>query len=197
MKQVVIGVVGPIASGKGELVRILEAKGFVRHSLSDRIREELTKRGLKVTRGNLQDMGDELRLRYGDDVLALRTLEKVYRGDKRVIFESIRNPGEVIALKIFLDAFILGVNASQEKRYEYILARGREGDPKTWQEFKAMDDREITRQRESSQQVDRCLKMADKVIQNEGTLEDLRERIKEVLGDLGIEGAAIDKERKT
>jgi len=30
MKQVVVGVVGPIASGKGELVKTLETKGFAR-----------------------------------------------------------------------------------------------------------------------------------------------------------------------
>ena len=77
------------------------------------------------------------------------------------------------------------------------MARGRDGDPETWEEFKALDDREIAIQAESSQQVEKCLKMADRVIQNEGTLEDLRESIEGVLQDLGIEGASVDKERET
>lgn len=197
MKQVVVGVVGPIASGKGELVKTLEIKGFARYSLSERIREELVKQGFEETRENLQDMGDKLRHRYGDDVLVLSTLEKVSKSGKRVVIESIRNPAEIVSLRQYLDAFILGINASQEKRFEYILARGRDGDPETWEEFKALDDREIAIQAESSQQVEKCLKMADRVIQNEGTLEDLRESIEGVLQDLGIEGVSVDKERET
>ena len=197
MKQVVVGVVGPIASGKGELVKTLETKDFARYSLSERIREELVKQGFEETRENLQDMGDKLRHRYGDDVLVLSTLEKVSKSGKRVVIESIRNPAEIVSLRQYLDAFILGINASQEKRFEYILARGRDGDPETWEEFKALDDREIAIQAESSQQVEKCLKMADRVIQNEGTLEDLRESIEGVLQDLGIEGVSVDKERET
>ena len=197
MKQVVVGVVGPIASGKGELVKTLEIKGFARYSLSERIREELVKQGFEETRENLQDMGDKLRHRYGDDALVLSTLEKVSKSGKRVVIESIRNPAEIVSLRQCLDAFILGINASQEKRFEYILARGRDGDPETWEEFKALDDREIAIQAESSQQVEKCLKMADRVIQNEGTLEDLRESIEGVLQDLGIEGVSVDKERET
>lgn len=197
MKQVVVGVVGPIASGKGELVKTLEIKGFARYSLSERIREELVKQGFEETRENLQDMGDKLRHRYGDDVLVLSTLEKVSKSGKRVVIESIRNPAEIVSLRQYLDAFILGISASQEKRFEHILARGRDGDPETWEEFKALDDREIAIQAESSQQVEKCLKMADRVIQNEGTLEDLRESIEGVLQDLGIEGVSVDKERET
>ena len=197
MKQVVVGVVGPIASGKGELVKTLEIKGFARYSLSERIREELVKQGFEETRENLQDMGDKLRHRYGDDALVLSTLEKVSKSGKRVVIESIRNPAEIVSLRQYLDAFILGISASQEKRFEHILARGRDGDPETWEEFKALDDREIAIQAESSQQVEKCLKMADRVIQNEGTLEDLRESIEGVLQDLGIEGVSVDKERET
>lgn len=197
MKQVVVGVVGPIASGKGELVKTLETKDFARYSLSERIREELVKQGFEETRENLQDMGDKLRHRYGDDVLVLSTLEKVSKSGKRVVIESIRNPAEIVSLRQYLDAFILGISASQEKRFEHILARGRDGDPETWEEFKALDDREIAIQAESSQQVEKCLKMADRVIQNEGTLEDLRESIEGVLQDLGIEGVSVDKERET
>ena len=197
MKQVVVGVVGPIASGKGELVKTLETKDFARYSLSERIREELVKQGFEETRENLQDMGDKLRQRYGDDALVLSTLEKVSKSGKRVVIESIRNPAEIVSLRQYLDAFILGISASQEKRFEHILARGRDGDPETWEEFKALDDREIAIQAESSQQVEKCLKMADRVIQNEGTLEDLRESIEGVLQDLGIEGVSVDKERET
>jgi len=141
-------------------------------------------------------MGDKLRHRYGDDALVLSTLEKVFKSGKRVVIESIRNPAEIVSLRQYLDAFILGISASQEKRFEHILARGRDGDPETWEKFKALDDREIAIQAESSQQVEKCLEMADVVIINEGTIEDLTEEIEGALFKLGIEGNKTFKERK-
>ena len=75
----IIGIVGQIASGKGILVKYLTEKlGFIPFSLSLVVHDELKKRGIKqFTRQALQDIGDNLRLQYGDDVLARRTIKKI------------------------------------------------------------------------------------------------------------------------
>ncbi len=55
--QIVIGLVGPIASGKGTISEYLKSQGFVYFSLSDVVREETVARGLEMSRKNLQDVG--------------------------------------------------------------------------------------------------------------------------------------------
>ena len=69
-KRIIVGVVGQIASGKGILIKYLTEKlGFVSFSLSSILHDELKKKKVeKFTRKTLQDMGDELRKREGDEV---------------------------------------------------------------------------------------------------------------------------------
>jgi len=70
MTTQVIGIVGPIASGKGEVVKILQSRGFTAFSLSNVLREILTDRGAPVTRENLIALGNKLRTEMGQQVLA-------------------------------------------------------------------------------------------------------------------------------
>ena len=41
MAKIVIGLVGPIASGKGTVIDILKNKGYTPYSLSDALKEEI------------------------------------------------------------------------------------------------------------------------------------------------------------
>lgn len=175
----VIGLVGPIASGKGTVAQILKELGFEYYSLSDRIREELTRRGLPITRQWLQDMGDELRLKYGEDILAERTLEFLGASNSgRIVIESIRNPAEARLLKEQLGATIIGVNASPEIRYRRVVERNRGGEPVSWEEFLAMDGRETGKVTDSHKiNIVGCLDLADHIIINEGTPDDLMDSL--------------------
>ena len=54
-----------MASGKGEVVKILEEMGYRYTSLSDIVREEAAKTGRTVTREEMQDIGNRLRTEGG------------------------------------------------------------------------------------------------------------------------------------
>ena len=188
MKRVVVGIVGPIASGKGVVSKLFQKKGFKQYSLSDRIREELRKRKLPENdRLHLQNVGDELRKKFGDGVLAERTIKKVHDDEcKKIVLESIRNPGEIRLLRETLKATIIGIDASQKKRFKHLKARNRKGDPKTWKEFVKFDTREISGKRKGYQiQVDRCLQMSDFVIKNEGSKKELATKVEKVMKKFG------------
>jgi dephospho-CoA kinase len=182
------GVVGPIASGKDELARILESKGYLVISLSDRIREEIVKRGnghLVNDRQTLQDVADELRERKRADILALRSLEKIGKAEK-VVFTSIRNPDEIKTLKTFLPIAIISVDASQERRFSFLKRRKRGGDPTTWEEFLEKDGREFREDAEDFRiKVRECMEMADVKIVNNGTKGELRSELERVLSSFG------------
>jgi len=178
MKQV-IGLVGPIASGKGTVVKILSERGYAPYSLSDRIREEITKRGYEITRQTLTNVANELRETLGSDILAKRTVELVEKDNpEHVIVDSIRNPQEVMFLKNHFGTKIIGIVANQQRRFELFKQRGTNtAGINTWNEFKKLDDSEQAQEGSHRQQVQACLELADIVIENNGTIEELKQKV--------------------
>lgn len=177
-----IGLTGPNASGKGEVARFLAEKGFALHSLSDIVREEAASRGLDHSRDNLIRTGTELRTRFGDGVLAERILARL---EQRSVVDSIRNPGEIRALRRLAGFHLLGIDAPVALRFERSRLRGRQGDGGTLEEFRRKESLERA-DRGPGQQLDVCLSMADVLIQNDATLENLRLRVAEVLTRMGV-----------
>lgn len=177
MKQHVIAVVGPIASGKGAVIESLQKKGFTMLSLSDVVREKAHEWRLPLTRKNLQDVGDSLRQKFGPSMLAELVAPKITAEPKKqFVVDSVRNPAELTYLKKHFNAFIVGITASPDKRFAMMQARGREWDPKTREEFDQLEARDRGVGQESyGQQVEACLKLADVVIDNNGTLQQFKD----------------------
>ncbi len=182
---VYVGVVGQIAVGKGVLVEYLLKKlGFVSFSLSSILHSELKKKNIKeFTRRTLQDMGDELRRRYGDDVLAKRAIEilKEHK-EKHVVIEGIRNPGEIEFLKKNPAFILIGVKASREIRFKRLLQRAKPWDPKTMADFIKVDRRDLgVGQKKSGQQVGKCLAYCDYILTNNKDKRDFERKVKELM----------------
>ncbi len=176
-----IGLTGPIASGKNEVAKYLIKKGFRYISLSEILREIAKKLGVKITRENLQDLGDRLRREYGNDYLARKALEKMDEGNW--VINSIRNPGEVEFFRKNLKEFyLIAVDAPLEIRWERIRKRQKDTDPKTFEEFLKINERDLgINQPEYGQGVKRCMEMADFLIVNDGSLKELYEKVKKIL----------------
>src|SRR3989338_1160823 len=90
----ILGVTGKYAAGKDTVAELLQKMNFFHVSFSDLLREELQRRKEQITRNNLIHVGNELREKFGADILARRALTKVKDGENYV-FTSIRNPSEV------------------------------------------------------------------------------------------------------
>lgn len=184
--MLIIGVVGQIASGKGILVNYLTRHfDFISYSLSSIVHDELKKKKIgKFTRQMLQDMGDELRRVYGDQVLAQRTLEVINVQKKgRIIMEGIRNPGEIEFLKKNSKNFILvGVKANKKLRFKRLLSRGKEWDPQTYEDFLKVDRRDVgVGQNSSGQQVGKCMKYCDHIVTNNSSINEFVEKIAKLM----------------
>ena len=95
----IIGLTGRIAAGKETLTDFLRKKGFIYLETSKMLAEELEKRGLEINRWNMQNLGDELREKYGSGALMKMLLEKT-EPNKNYIFDSLRNPGEAEFLNL-------------------------------------------------------------------------------------------------
>lgn len=160
----------------------LASRGFSVHSLSDVVREEATRRGLDHGRDTLIKVGVALRARLGPGALARRVAPRL-KG--RAVVDSIRNPGEVAVLRRLPGFFLLGIDAPQELRFQRSLKRGRLGDGATLDEFARKEARENSTTK-AGQQLLRTLALSDRIIDNDGTIEDLRRRVGETLVERGF-----------
>ena len=180
----IIGITGPIASGKSVLVEMLVEKGFVYHKLSEEVREEAKKLGIAIERKALQDLGNAMREKYGNGYWAERLIPKMPAG-KNYVIDGIRNPGEIDTLKKAGSFVLIGVDAPIEKRLQWIVSRNKDSDPKTVEEIKAIDARDRgVGESTSGQQSGKCYEMADLYLHNEGTFEELSKKIAEMLEEL-------------
>jgi dCMP deaminase len=177
----ILGVAGPYAAGKGEVVAYLRERSFAAFSLSDVIREELAARGQDETRERMIETGRELRARFGEAVLAERLLARV-QGDRNTVVDSIRHPAEVAALRAATPRFrLVWVDADPAARLARLRARGRGGDPGSRAELERLEGRELGGADPAGQQLLAVRALADDVIRNDGSLEDLHAAIQEVL----------------
>lgn len=184
MKTTIIGLVGPIASGKSVIAKYLGSQGFFVTSLSDRVREEAVRRGVEPLRSNLQDIGNDLRSQHGNSVLAELTLASLPELVEYVVVDSIRNPGELQLIKNEPNSLILGINADTNLRKKWYLDRAfaRHEDSITPEDFDRADARDWgIGESDSGQRVGDCLVAADVTIHNAGDQEFLREIAREII----------------
>lgn len=178
-----LGITGLFAAGKDTLAEFLENKGFVRRSLSDELRKEAQVRGIELSRENLIKLGTELRETEGNAVLAKRALAGT-RPETNYCFISIRNPAEVEELKKQKDFYLVFLDTPLEVRFARALKRNREHEAKTLVEFKKTEEKEYKNPNSASQQLLQVKEMADFVLTNEGTVEELYEKAEEFLDKL-------------
>ena len=177
-----IGLTGRNAAGKGEVARYLQRKSFYYYSLSNAIRDEIRSRGEQPTRERLIIIGNELRQKHGAAVLAERILSKI-EDDKHYIIDSIRNPAEVEAFREAKHFKLIRVEAPAEVRFQRIVNRQRESDPKTYEEFVALENREAEGD-DTSQNLVKVELMADYPLINDGPIEKLYVQIDQLLPKL-------------
>jgi len=180
--KICVGLTGPNASGKGEVARFLGEAGFTCRSLSDVVREEATRQALGHSRTALIRVGTGLRERFGPGVLAERVLPHL---SEKSVVDSIRNPGEIQVLRQVPGFLLLGVDAPAALRFERSRLRARPGDGLTLEEFVRREDLEQASEG-PGQQLRICLLLADAILLNDGTLEELHRKTREILSARGV-----------
>jgi len=189
----IIGVTGPIGSGKGKVAEFFKKEGFVHHSFSREIRQIAKERGIEINRKSLTELGKKLAAEgaiKGKSILGERILTNIKneldKGASRWVIEGIRRVQDA---DIFRDhefdnkkmRFVLiGINADQKERWKRLQKRGRKGEPKSFEEFKKIDDAEW----EGTLEVGKLMKRADYVIMNDGSLEELAQEVKKIRNEI-------------
>lgn len=141
----IIGVSGTNGAGKdvlGDLLR--DERGFTVVSLSDILREELTRDGLEHTRANLSERSRQIRAAEGDGAMSRRIIEK-YADKDGLVITSLRTPGEADEIHAAA-GIVVWVDADQRVRYDRLTAanRDRVTDQISFEEFQNQEAGEMT-----------------------------------------------------
>jgi dephospho-CoA kinase len=176
----VIGAVGRIGSGKDTAIKYISKKCSIQIlSIGDIAREMAKNAGLSATRESLQKITENCYKKYGRTYFIEETIRRIERANcPRMLITGIRAPTDVTTLrKRFLDDFVLiCVRADERKRFQRLLSRREPRDPKTWQQFLEQD-----RTEEKIFQLDEACRLADYRIDNDGTVEELHQKIDEII----------------
>jgi len=178
--MIVIGLTGKYCSGKSTVCDYLKSRSFYYKSLSDELRAVLAREGVENTRENLIRRGNELRAQHGNSHLSKLVVEGMAR-DKNYVVDSLRNPDEIRELQKLPGFHLWNITSPESNRFERIMERKREGDPKTLDEFKKMEAQESKSDSASAQQLDACAQMAEHTIENTGSLSELFEKVDSLL----------------
>jgi dephospho-CoA kinase len=174
----IIGVVGQPSSGKDTIAEYLVSRGYVHVSSSDKIREEMREAGVPTDRESMSKFTVEKRKERGNGYVAEKIAADIH-GD--TVVSGLRNMAEigVFRQKFGGDFVLIAVEAAIETRYERAKARGRIGDNFSFERFKEIEDKE--RSGSSFHEMDKVIQAADHLLANDGTKEELLEKVNEIL----------------
>ena len=181
----IIGITGGFGSGKTTATSYLNSEGFKSIRLSDFLEEEAKKRGvLKITRKVLQDIGNEWRHELGSSVLSRKALDLINKSVwTRVVIDGIRNVAEVEELRKNGNFILVGILSIKKTRFERARSLKRR-ENLTRDLFQKLDRRDMgLGQKKYGLQVRSCLSVADIIITNNGTKEELERKLKSIITD--------------
>lgn len=164
----VIGLTGTIGSGHSFISKtFIEPLGYRAIKLSDILREVYKEENRDSTPStkDLQDLGNRLRSEHGTGYLSGLAIDRIDKSDhSKWIVDSIRNPGEISALRQRYSGFYLvGVYADPGIRWSRMKDkyRGRKD------LFDADEERDQKEEADSGQRALACLLDSDLIISND------------------------------
>jgi dephospho-CoA kinase len=172
--KVVVGIAGMPGAGKGVFRRTVQRMGYPVVTMGNVVREEVKQRNLEPTPQNMGNVMLDLRELDGPAAIAKRCIPKLQNTTGRiVVIDGIRSLVEVEEFKKHCPHFILvALHASPRTRYKRLFRRKRSDDPPDWKTFMQRDMRELGIGMGS------VISVADYMIVNEGSIFQLKQRIK-------------------
>lgn len=169
---IILGFTGAIGSGCTYFAKCLEKfHGYIYISLSSEIHKLAQKNSQGESLDDLQNIGNDLRKKYGSHHLAYLALEQLNNRleadghlDKfKLVIDGIRNDGEVAFLRQFPNFCLVSVQAEYDIRMRIIIE---ENKCHSTDEFNIADKRDEEEKSAFGQQIKKCNYLSDIVISN-------------------------------
>jgi len=179
LRKKVIVIVGMPGSGKAMASRVARELGYSVLVCGDVIREEAKRRALLPTPDNIGKLMLKIREEEGRAIVACRLIPRIEAEDSHVVVvEGARNIEEIDEFRRHYDVRTLAIHASSSTRFSRLESRGRSDDPKNWNDFIIRDQREI------DIGIGRIIGTADRMIVNEGSIQEFKYSVNKVLKEM-------------
>lgn len=180
--NIIIGIVGEIASGKGITAEYLKEKyGAVVFKFSTSMRDIADRLYLEQTRENVQKISTVLREGFGDDIFAkVMARDAAKSNAPLIITDGIRRPSDIVELTKLPHFHLIAIISDEKTRYERVRSRNENADDenKTWEDFQKDSTAETeTRIRDIAAK-------AEYTIDNNGDINALHKSIDEIISKI-------------
>lgn len=171
MAKIILGLAGEIACGKGTIARYAAQKyGAKTVRFSTILRDILSCLYLEQSRTNMQILSTVLRQNFGEDLFTKAVARDVEKETSEItVIDGIRRLADISYLENCRKFKLAYIEADVIKCYERLVKRKENfGDG-----CKSFDDFRRERESESEIQIKNLKEIADFLIDNNGTFEDL------------------------
>ena len=177
--KTVIVVVGMPGAGKSLASSVAAKRGVPVFVSGDIIRAEAKRKKLSPTRKNLGRLMLRIREEEGMGAVAKRLAPLIDKIDKtQFVYEGARSVEEIEELNKKYHVFTIAIHASPKSRFSRLQKRRRSDRPRNWTDFLERDNREL------KVGVGTLIAIADRVVENEDTKNDLKRRTGRLLRTL-------------
>lgn len=173
LERLILCVTGMPGSGKTTVTQEIRKMGFYYISLGDVVREQTKLRGYELTDANCGLVMVALRRELGPQAIAKLSLSRMPEDERLITVDGVRSIDEVNLYRSLGDVRLLAVHASPQRRFQLSASRERIDSPKTREEFDLRDQREL------DVGVGNAIALADEIISNNSTIEELVERVRD------------------
>jgi len=173
---------GMPGAGKTVVAEVARSIGLKVYSMGDIVREEVLKEKGGLSWEDIKRVMFELREKEGPRAIAKRVLRYMINENWNVaVVEGVRSLDEVEEFKSVGKVIILAIHSSPIDRYMRLKKRAREGDPRSFEEMRERDLKEL------SLGLGNVIALADYVIVNDGGLEEFKNKARKVLLNLSFD----------
>ncbi|MES2631263.1 MAG: AAA family ATPase [Patescibacteria group bacterium] len=179
----ILAFVGLTGSGKSTAVEYFTEKGFPKVYFGGVILDAMKEAGIEINAENERAFREEFREKYGKDAVALKIAEQIHHlansGQHRIIADGIYTWTEYMVMKKEFpgELMLVALVAPRHTRYHHLSQRPVR--PLTATEAHDRDIAEIEHLEKGGP-----IAIADHYVINDGTMEELQEKLRVVAKDL-------------